>query len=221
VIPHNDHDEGAGAVSFEEDLIGVPALLGLHGVEGEVVEDQQVDGEELTQLGLVTLGETGVLEGLEHPIRAEGEDGVAAAARDVAEGVGQEGLADADGADEGDMVMRLEEAKGDELVEQRAIEGDRGGGVPVLELSTRIEAGPLGAQGGGEAIATRRLVSEDEEQEVLMGQLLLPREEGTEDQPTGDELAARLAFRLMRLEAMRGASRLFKVLGSYRKADTV
>ncbi len=40
----------------------------------------------------------------------------------------------------------------------------------------------------------------------LKSKLLLPREEGTEDQPTGDELAARLAFRLMRLEAMRGAA---------------
>jgi segregation and condensation protein A len=40
----------------------------------------------------------------------------------------------------------------------------------------------------------------------LKSKLLLPREEGTQDQPTGDELAARLAFRLMRLEAMRGAA---------------
>jgi len=40
----------------------------------------------------------------------------------------------------------------------------------------------------------------------LKSKLLLPREEGQEDQPTGDELAARLAFRLMRLEAMRTAA---------------
>jgi segregation and condensation protein A len=40
----------------------------------------------------------------------------------------------------------------------------------------------------------------------LKSKLLLPREEGQEDQPTGDELAARLAFRLMRLEAMRNAA---------------
>ena len=40
----------------------------------------------------------------------------------------------------------------------------------------------------------------------LKSKLLLPREAGTEDQPTGDELAARLAFRLKRLEAMRNAA---------------
>jgi segregation and condensation protein A len=39
----------------------------------------------------------------------------------------------------------------------------------------------------------------------LKSKLLLPKEEGTEEQPSGDELAARLAFRLMRLEAMRNA----------------
>ena len=40
----------------------------------------------------------------------------------------------------------------------------------------------------------------------LKSRLLLPREAGAEDQPTGEELAARLAFRLKRLEAMRDAS---------------
>ena len=40
----------------------------------------------------------------------------------------------------------------------------------------------------------------------LKSKLLLPREDARDDQPTGDELAARLAFRLMRLEAMRTAA---------------
>jgi segregation and condensation protein A len=40
----------------------------------------------------------------------------------------------------------------------------------------------------------------------LKSNLLLPREEGHEDEPTGEELAARLAFRLKRLEAMRRAA---------------
>ena len=40
----------------------------------------------------------------------------------------------------------------------------------------------------------------------LKSRLLLPREETPDDEPTGEELAQRLAFRLMRLEAMRDAS---------------
>ena len=39
----------------------------------------------------------------------------------------------------------------------------------------------------------------------LKSRLLLPDEDSDEEEPTGDELAARLAFRLKRLEAMRGA----------------
>jgi len=40
----------------------------------------------------------------------------------------------------------------------------------------------------------------------LKSKLLLPDEEDEEEGPSGDELAARLAFRLKRLEAMRGAA---------------
>jgi segregation and condensation protein A len=40
----------------------------------------------------------------------------------------------------------------------------------------------------------------------LKSRLLLPRESVGDDQPSGEELAARLAFRLQRLEAMRGAA---------------
>jgi segregation and condensation protein A len=40
----------------------------------------------------------------------------------------------------------------------------------------------------------------------LKSRLLLPREAATEGQPSGEELAARLAFRLKRLEAMRSAA---------------
>ncbi len=40
----------------------------------------------------------------------------------------------------------------------------------------------------------------------LKSRLILPREEMPDDQPSGEELAARLAFRLMRLEAMRNCA---------------
>jgi segregation and condensation protein A len=40
----------------------------------------------------------------------------------------------------------------------------------------------------------------------LKSRLLLPKHDGAEEEPTGEELAARLAFRLKRLEAMRNAA---------------
>ena len=36
------HDDGAGTVALGEDLVGVAAFLGVHGIEAEVIEDQQV-----------------------------------------------------------------------------------------------------------------------------------------------------------------------------------
>src|SRR6266545_3162918 len=107
-----------------------------------LVEDQEVDGEQLAEFGLVILGEAGVLEGLEQRVRAEGEDGVAAATGNVAQGVGEKALADADGADEGDVVMRLQESERAELTEEGPIDRDLRGRVPVLELGRRIEARP-------------------------------------------------------------------------------
>ena len=40
----------------------------------------------------------------------------------------------------------------------------------------------------------------------LKSKLLLPKEDEAEDEPTGEELAAALAFRLKRLDAMRNAA---------------
>src|SRR5581483_2122920 len=98
-----------------------PRLL-TTSIEPEVIDEEQVDGEELPQLGLVALGEAGVLEGLEHAVRPHGEDRVAAPAGDVTEGVGEKGLAHPDRTDDGDVVMALQEAEGRELVEEGVIE---------------------------------------------------------------------------------------------------
>jgi len=74
----------------------------------------------------------------------------------------------------------------DELVEEAFVEGDTGGVVPVLESQGRIETSALDTSGGGEAVAARRLVAEDGEQEVLMGDLLLAGEEETLGQGVKD-----------------------------------
>src|SRR5207249_6974036 len=90
-------DDRARAVPLDQDLVRVPALYGVEGVETEVVEEEEIDGEELAQRGLVRVVEPRMLELLEHSVGGEGEDGVAVAAREPAERVGEEGLADAEG----------------------------------------------------------------------------------------------------------------------------
>src|SRR5207253_2109493 len=44
------HDDRSGAVALGEDLVSVAALLRVHCVEAEIVDDEQVHREELAQL---------------------------------------------------------------------------------------------------------------------------------------------------------------------------
>jgi hypothetical protein len=122
------HDDRPGAIALEEQVVEVATLDGVEDIDGKVIEDEEVDGDQLPEFGFKAVVEPRVLEGLAHLIGADREDGGAAPARDVAEGVSEKGLADADGPDDRDVGMRVEEAQGRELIEEGAIEGDLGAG---------------------------------------------------------------------------------------------
>ncbi len=109
-------DDGARPVAFEQQIVGIPALLGVERIEREVVEDEEVGREQCAEFGLIGVVEPRVLQRLEEAIGPDGERGVAAATGDVPERVREEGLPDADGPDDGDMGMRLEEAQRGEFL---------------------------------------------------------------------------------------------------------
>ena len=147
-------------MAFGEDLVGVTALGGIHGVQPKIVDHQEVDRDQLAELGLVAAVEAGVLEGLEHLVGTQREHRGAAAAGDVTEGVGEEGLADPDRADDRDMGVGVEEAERDQLVPERLVVADLGGGIPGFELEGRVEPGALSAGEGGLALAARDFVTQ-------------------------------------------------------------
>ena len=140
-------DDGARAIALEEQVIEVATLDGVDDVDRKVVEDEEIDGDEFPQLGFVAVIESRMLERFEHLVGADGEHGRPAPAGDVAEGMREKGFADADGADDGDMGVRIEEAQRGELVEERAIEGDLRGAVPVRPGASSDPSG-LSAPGG-------------------------------------------------------------------------
>lgn len=82
-------------MALGDDFMGVAALHRIHAIEREVIDDQDVDGEELAQLGFVGVIEPGVLEGFEHLVGAHGQHRVSVTTGDVAERVREEGFADA------------------------------------------------------------------------------------------------------------------------------
>jgi len=75
--------------------------------------------------------------------------------------------------------VRGDEAQTHELVPQGAVVGDLGRGVPLLERHGRVELRLGGAQRDGGAVAAGDLVAEREEEEVLVGELLLAGEDET------------------------------------------
>ena len=110
-----------GIVGTEADRVGVrrdvdavePHLTALHA--GVALGDLGVAFAEALDLatgqhqaGLVGVEEAGLFEGLEHTVGRDGEDRMAPATGDVPEGMGQEGLADTDGADDVDVEIRLD-----------------------------------------------------------------------------------------------------------------
>jgi hypothetical protein len=79
-------------VPFGEQVVVIAALGGVHAVEGEVIEDEQIDGEELAELGFTAVVESGMFQSsASGPLggpgwsarvdsrrgRARGEDGLA------------------------------------------------------------------------------------------------------------------------------------------------
>ena len=76
----------------------------------------------------------------------------ARAAGDVPERVREKGLADADGPEDHDVAVRLDEAQARQLLQHTPIEADLGGLVPALEHHVGVEASIVGAARGRRAV---------------------------------------------------------------------
>src|SRR6516165_1890361 len=74
------------------------------------------------------------------------------------------------------MSMSVEKAQGDELIQQRAVEGDLSGRIPSLQVHGGIQMRLLRPQGNAQAVAASHFVAEEEQQPILMRHLLLPGE---------------------------------------------
>ena len=116
-----------------------------------------------------------MFECLQHLIGADREHRRTAPAGDVSEGVGEKRFADADGPDDGDMGVGVEEAQRGELVQECTIEGDLRGRVPALQAHRRVETRFLHAERDREALSPGDFVTEHLEEQILVRHLLLAR----------------------------------------------
>ena len=110
---------GGGAVAFDDELVESAVSSGVEGCEGEVVDDEQVDAEQLAHLGVVAVVEPAGPEPFEEPVAAFEVHAVAAADGGVAEGGGEERLADTDGSHDHGVVAGVDEPQRAQLVPGR------------------------------------------------------------------------------------------------------
>ncbi len=130
----------------DDQLVEVYGLLLGHPVETEVVEDEQVRGEE---------GAEGLVRGVVHPGLSHGSeeavgmyesDGVSGPDGCISESLSDEALAHADRSDEQDVLVAGEELEGEGGIEESPVECDGCGPVEVFEAAGLLESSPLEAE---------------------------------------------------------------------------
>ena len=83
------NDRRSGAVAFDDELVDIGGVEGVERLEGEVVDDEQIDAEQLAHLGVVAVVESAGAKSFEEAVAAFEVDRVAAADGGVAEGGGE------------------------------------------------------------------------------------------------------------------------------------
>ena len=148
-------------------------LSGVERLEGQVVDDEQLDGGQAAHLVVQGVVQPGGLEPLEQLVGAGHVHAAAAADGDVPERAGQVGLADPDRAEQQGPVAGVQEPQRGELVPELLVVADGGGRVPGVQPHAGVEPGGPGPQGGGLGLAAGVFVGEDELEEVGVGHVLL------------------------------------------------
>jgi len=109
--PDGGHERRCAAVSFDDQFVDVGGVERIERGECEVVNSQQVDAEELADLGVVAVLESARAELLEESVAAFEVDAEPAPGRGVTERCGEEGLADPDRSEDQRVVAGLDEAQ--------------------------------------------------------------------------------------------------------------
>ncbi len=165
-------DEAGGPVIVDDQLVEVGGLLGGEAVETQVLQYEQVGSEEGAE-GLVggVVG-PGLFHGLEEVAGADEADGVPGSDGGVAQGLGQEALADAGGTRQQDVFAPVQGFPGEGGVQQASVQGDVGGPAEVLQAADFLGDGPVQAGLDAAVVAAVDLVGEDDFQEESVAQLL-------------------------------------------------
>ena len=166
-----DHEAGS-PVPVEDQVVEVGGLLGGEPVQAQVVDDEQVRRQEGTEAALQGVVDPGLIHDPEVIVGVAEAHGVAGTDRGIAQGLGQEALADPGGSDEQDVLAPSQEFQGEGGVQQSAVQSNRRRPVEVLQAADLLEASLLQAHLDAPVSAAVHLVCEDNLQEGGVVQLL-------------------------------------------------
>ena len=168
-------DDGRGpAVALDDDLVEVRGLPLVESADAEVVDDEEVRGDEAPHDLVGGVVGTGLVDGLEHDVGADRQDVFPRPAGGVAEGIGEHGLPDADGSHEDHVLLLCDEREREEIPDPVAVEGDGRVPVEVLEGVLGVAASLAETQCERGLLPPVDLVLQDELEKFLLTQVRLP-----------------------------------------------
>jgi hypothetical protein len=154
-------------VAFDDDLVQVAGLAGVQAPKAQIIDDQQIRREQAAHGFLARVIGQGLVEFLEHLVRAQEEDLMAGAAGGMSQTAGEQCFPHAHRSEEQDILGALDEAEVEQVTDPVAVEGDRRVPVEVLQRAHFFEAGLLQAQRQVRLLAPVDLILERQFQEVL------------------------------------------------------
>ena len=157
-------------MALDDDFVEVAGLGRVQTPQAEVVDDQQVRGEQTAHRPLARVVGQRLVEFFEHLVGAQEEDLATGATGGMAEAAGEQRLAHTDGTDEEDVFGALDEAEVEEIADAVAIEGDGGIPVELLERAGFLEARFLQPLRQVLLLAAVDLILQGQFEEVLEGQ---------------------------------------------------
>jgi hypothetical protein len=162
-------------VPFQDQFVEVARLLCVETTQPEVVDDEDIRREQSPSDFLGRVVCTRLVEKQEELIGPQEEHGLTGAAGRVADRRGEEGLANADWAEEDHIFLTFDEAQAEQVLHTISIEVDVRVPVEGLQGLLLLEAGSPEPQREALVITSIDLVLQDQLEEVEATELRLLR----------------------------------------------
>ena len=111
-------------MAVEDEFVEVGGLLCGEPVQSEVVEDEQIGGQEGPKGTVCRVVDSGLGHGLEEVVGVAEADGVSGVDGGIAQGLGQKALADASRSHQEHVLVLVEKLQGEDGVQQTAVQGN-------------------------------------------------------------------------------------------------